>query len=235
MSTSRPSRPSVDVQHQYKVLGIYLELAQYPILARRIRELMRQELFSKGFISVEAFEAEVKAKAIYSQRLEGMADPLIEEPTDVWNERLAFVRDQLTDFYFAYNLPHDRLEEIIQSVLAGRVSQQDLRLTFNPELAPWDLLFAKGEEYENLPPEELARVQHHLREIIVVLIKGMISDQLAFVGVAKERVAHVYSHHVHSQGIHHILFHQTQYLVWLMDFDRLIIQSQCLSEPGQTG
>ena len=186
MVRGRTTRPSTDVQHQFKVLGIYLELAQYPILARRIRQLMRQELFSKGIISIEAFEAEVKTKAEHSQRLEGVADPLSEEPTHVWNERLAQVRDQLTDFYFAYNLPHDRLEEIIQSLLAGRVPPHELGLTFNPELAPWDLLFAQGEEYESLPPEQRAGIEHHLREIIVVLIKGMISDQLEFIGVAKE-------------------------------------------------
>ncbi len=187
MSRGRSNKPSPDdVQHQYKVHGIELELARYPILGRRIRELMRQDLFSKGIISVEGFEAEVREKAIYSQRLEGLSDPLAEEPADIWNERLAFVRDQLTDFYFAYNLPHSRLQELIQTVLAGHGPQRELGLTFNPELAPWDLLFAQGEEYESLPPQKQARIQHHLREIVVVLIKGMISDQLEFVGVAKE-------------------------------------------------
>lgn len=186
MLRDKPNRPSADLQHQHKVIGIHLELARYPISARKIRELMRQELFSKGIIGVERFEAEVKAKAVQSQRVEGVADPFFEEPAHVWNERLAFVRDQLTDFYFAYNLPHDVLEEIIQSVLSGGSARAELGLTFNPELAPWDLLFAQGEEYESLPAAEQARVQHHLREIIVVLIKGMISDQLEFVGVAKE-------------------------------------------------
>lgn len=181
-------KPSVDdVQHQHKVLGIYLELAQYPILARQIRERMRQELFSRGIISQDAFEAEVREKATLSQQREGITDPLAEEPAPVWIERLAIVRDQLTDFYFAYNLPHDRLKEIIQSFLDSRVPRhEDIpRLTFNPELAPWDLLFAQGEEFENLPPEKRAKVEHHLREIIVVLIKGMISDRLDFVGLAK--------------------------------------------------
>jgi hypothetical protein len=186
MPTYRQSRPSSDVQHQYKVMGIYLELAQYPILARKIRELMRQELFAKGIINVDAFETEVEAKAVHSQRLEGMTDPFAEEPAHVWNERLSHVRDQLTDFYFAYNLPHDSLEEIIQSFLSGRAPDFETGLTFNPELAPWDLLFSQGEEYEQLRPSERAKVEHHLREIIVVLIKGMISDQLEFVGVAKQ-------------------------------------------------
>ena len=188
MASNTRDRSSVDVQHQHKVLGIYLELAQYPILAHRIRERMRQELFTKRIIAVETFEAEVKEKAILSQLREGMFDPFTEEPAAAWNERLSLVRDQLTDFYFAYNLPHDRLEEIIRSILAGKrpLPGHDLVLSFNPELAPWDLLFAKGEEFESLPPERRARIRHHLQEIIVVLIKGMISDQLAFVGVAKE-------------------------------------------------
>jgi hypothetical protein len=167
-------------------LGIYLELAQYPILARRIRERMRQELFAKRIITVEDLETQVKDKAVLSQRREGMSDPFGEEAAHVWNERLSIVRDQLTDFYFAYNFPHDRLEEIIQSVLAGRLPPHELRTTFNPELAPWDLLFAQGEEYERLPPRERVKFRHHLREIMVVLTKGMVSDQLAFVRVAKK-------------------------------------------------
>jgi hypothetical protein len=189
MSPDVQSKPSAgDVQHQHKVLGIYLELAQYPIMARKIRERMRQELFSKGIITVEALEAEVKEKAVFSQRREGMVDPVVEEPAVVWKERLASVRDQLTDFYFAYNMPHSRLEEIIQSILARRIplQEQDPRLTFNPELAPWDLLFTQGEEFERLPADKRAKIQHHLQEIIVVLIKGMISDRLDFIGVAKE-------------------------------------------------
>jgi hypothetical protein len=188
-SSSVWNKPSVDdVQHQHKVLGIHLELAQFPILARKIREQMRQELFAKGIITVDAFEAEVQEKAVLSQRREGMSDPLVEEPAPIWNDRLAAVRDQVTDFYFAYNMPPDRLGEIVESVLADRVPPQELELglTFNPELAPWDLLFAQGEEFESLPPKERSKVQHHLQEIIVVLIKGMISDRLNFVGLAKE-------------------------------------------------
>jgi hypothetical protein len=187
MLPNEPNKPSADdVQHQHKVLGIYLELAQYPILARKIRERMRQELFAKHIVSVEAFEAHVRERAVLSQQREGVSDPFGEEATHVWNERLAVVRDQLTDFYFAYNLPRDRLEEIIQSVLAGRIPPHELRLTFNPELAPWELLFTQGEEYESLPPDERARFRHHLQEIIVVLTRSMVSDKLAFVGLAKE-------------------------------------------------
>jgi hypothetical protein len=175
-----------DPERLPKVLRIYLELSQYPILAGRIRQRMLQELFARGIVTREAFDQEAREKAVLSQRREGLLDPVVEEPHDVWERRLSRTRDTLIDFYFAYNLPHERFEHIVQEVLSDRVPAQDVILSFNPELAPWDMLFAQAEQYEAYPPEERNRVQHHLKEIIVVLIKAMISDQLGFVSLAKE-------------------------------------------------
>ncbi|GAB4480085.1 MAG: hypothetical protein Kow00124_26440 [Anaerolineae bacterium] len=170
-----------------KVLQLYLELSQYPILAGPIRQRMREELFSRGIISQKVFEAEVREKAIQSQRREGIINPMQEEPLDIWETRLSLIRDHLTDFYFAYNLPHDLFKQIVEDVLTERnPGQQEMILAFNPELAPWDILFKQGEAYESYPAEQRAAVLHHLREIIVVLIKAMISDQLSFVRVARE-------------------------------------------------
>ncbi len=169
-----------------KVLTLYLELSQYPILAGRIRERMRRELFDRGVITRNDFEAEVREKAIQSQRREGLLDPLGEEPPDVWAKRQEIVRENLTDFYFAYNLPHEDFERILRSVLEDRIPSQKVVLTFHPELAPWDMLFAQGEAYEALPSEERPHVIHDLREIKVVLIKAMISDHLKYLGIAKD-------------------------------------------------
>jgi Pyruvate phosphate dikinase, AMP/ATP-binding domain len=169
-----------------KVLTLHLELSQYPILAGRIRERMRQEIFNRGVITPHAFEAEVREKAIQSQRREGLSDPFGEEPPDTWSRRLEIVREQLTDFYFAHNLPHEDFERLVHSVLDDRIPSQDVVLTFHPELAPWDMLFAQGEAYEALPADERARVVHDLREIKVVLIKSMLSDHLKYLGVAKD-------------------------------------------------
>jgi len=168
-----------------KVLELYLEISQYPILAPTIRERMRSELYSRGIISPSDLEREVKHKAILSQKREGLSDPFAQESADVWQRRLAHFRDTLTDFYFAHNLPHTLFVQIVRNVLAKRVSSEDFFISFNPELAPWDMLFAQGEAYEALPPEQRAKVKHHLREIVVVLTKGLISDQLAFIGIAK--------------------------------------------------
>ena len=58
-----------------RTLHIYLSLAQYPILSTQIRARMRRELFKRGVITQQAFEAEVREKAIRSQALEGLHDP----------------------------------------------------------------------------------------------------------------------------------------------------------------
>jgi hypothetical protein len=170
-----------------KVLELYLEISRYPILGKRIRARMREEIFSRHVIEREVFEREVVEKAIESQHMEGLDAPFEEEPGHVWEERLQRIRDNLTDFYFAYNLPHSLFVDIVRSLTGQKLPkvERDV-LPFNAELAPWDILFAKGEEYESYPPEEKAKIRHHLEEIIVVLIKGMISDQLAFVGIAKK-------------------------------------------------
>lgn len=176
----------IDPHHMPKVLALYLEITQYPILAQEIRERMRQEIFARGIITPDDFTAEVREKAILSQKREGLSDPYVEEPPEIWAKRVQQIQDYLTDFYFAYNLPHEYFEDIVESILKPRVHSDQVVLSFNPELAPWDMLFAQAEQYESLPPEQAEMVKPHLQEIIVVLIKSMVSDQLRFVGRAKE-------------------------------------------------
>lgn len=170
-----------------KILDITLTLSNYPTLAKKIRAKMRQELYVKGIITPNMLEDEVERKAIETQRIEGITDPYNQEPEELWQKRLGRVRDNLTDFYFAYNLPFSLLQEIVEAVVnENRTGQHNkVMLTFNPELAPWYMLFEQGEKYANSPPEEFESVKHHLREIIVVLIKSMVSDQLAFVRIAR--------------------------------------------------
>ena len=170
-----------------RALNIYLTLAQYPILRTRIRARMRRELFERGVISPHAFEAEVREKAIRSQAREGLHDPFQEEAIDVWETRQARIRSHLTDFYFAYNLPYDLFEQIVREVLAERgAHSDDLQVSFNPELAPQSMLFEQAMTIERLPPRERERLDARLREIKVVLIRTLISDQLGYINIAKD-------------------------------------------------
>lgn len=167
-------------------IDIYIKLAQYPILADAIRERMRQELFRRGKIDEEKFEREVREQAIESQRRERLTDPYGQEPADIWNKRLARVRDYHTDAYFADNLGAALLDQIVQEILQHQPAPTDSPgLTFNPEIAPWELLFRQGEIYEQLPEEAREKASHHLQEIKVVLIKRLISDQLPYIAIAK--------------------------------------------------
>jgi hypothetical protein len=170
-----------------RTLNIYLSLAQYPILSGKIRALMRRELFTRGVITPQAFESEVREKAIRSQALEGLHNPFSEEPTDIWEMRQMRVRDHLTDFYFAYNLPYELFEGLVRQALTERGAEDsDMLVSFNPELAPQRMLFEQALAIERMPAEERLQMEARLQEIKVVLIRTMISDQLGYVNIAKD-------------------------------------------------
>ncbi len=170
-----------------RVLNIYLTLAQYPILGTRIRARMRRELFERGVITPQAFEAEVREQAIRSQAREGLHDPFGQETQSIWELRLTRIRDNLTDFYFAYNLSYELFDQIIRETLQERISDVDeLLVSFNPELAPHDMLFEQAFAIEKMPLDERRRAEARLQEIKVVLIRTLISDQLSYIKIAKE-------------------------------------------------
>jgi hypothetical protein len=166
---------------------IYLALAQYPILKGRIRMKMQCELISRGIISQIELDNQVREQALRSQEREGLMDPYGEEPAEVWSLRMARVRDQIIDLYFANNLPFEYFEEIARKTLAEHGAESDdLLQSFNPELAPMDMLFDHALAIKNMPLEERKRYSARLQEIKVVLIRMMISDQLAYVNIAKQ-------------------------------------------------
>jgi hypothetical protein len=168
-----------------RVLTIYLTLSEYPVLSARIRHIMRKQLFARGILTREAFDAEARQKAIQSQYREGLQDPYYQEVGEVWEERLRRVRDHLTDFYFAYNLPYEDFEQIVRQAVSERGESPDL-ITFNPELAPQDMLFQQAQEILSLPPARRKELEARLQEIKVVLIRTMISDQLAYLNIARK-------------------------------------------------
>jgi len=169
-----------------RTLNIYLALAQYPILSSSVRARMRRKLFERGVITPQAFEAEAREKAVRSQAMEGVRNPFTEEPAEVWELRLTRVRDHLTDFYFAYNLPYELFEQIVREVLSERGARDEWLISFNPELAPQSMLFDQALAIEKLPFEERVQAEARLQEIKVVLIRTLISDQLAYVNIAKD-------------------------------------------------
>ena len=172
-----------------KILDIYLLIAQYPMLASSIRRRMREELFRRGIITPQQLDAEIKEKAILSQQREGIYNGPMTETAEKWDLRWSRVRRTLTDFYFAYNLPIEILHQILDEVLTpqaeGRSSSPDHSLPFNPELAPLEMVLRQAERYEALPETERAAVDHHLQELRVVLLKSLVSDQLAFIHIAR--------------------------------------------------
>ena len=170
-----------------RYLNIVLALALYPILSTHIRAHMREELFERGIILPQELEAEAHRTAIQTQRREGLANPTSEEPTDVWNTRLTRVRDHLTDLYFSHHLPFEEFERIANEVLEQRgVKISDVMLSINPELSPTELVFEQALTIENMADKIRKPYEPRLRELKVVLIRTLISDQLPYINIAKE-------------------------------------------------
>lgn len=169
-----------------RALRIYLALADYPILKSRIHAQMRRFLFERGVISLKDFEAEVREKALRSQEREGITNPLWDETGEVWALRLDRIRENMTEAYFAHYFPYEFFEDIVRNILAERVHPEEVFISFNPELAPQEMLIEQAQAIEQLPADEYTRYEHRYNELIVVLIRKIISDQLAYIDIAKE-------------------------------------------------
>ncbi|MEN4042952.1 MAG: PEP/pyruvate-binding domain-containing protein [Anaerolineaceae bacterium] len=170
-----------------RLLSIYLALAQYPILSERIRTRMRNMLFERGIITPQAFELQVRELAVRSQEREGLRNPFEDEPAETWDLRISRIRNQYTDLIFSRHLKYEDFERIVEVVLSERgVSSQDIMVAFNPELAPTEQVFQQAMTIEHLPGEQRAKNEARLREMKVVLIRTLISDQLPYINIAKE-------------------------------------------------
>ncbi|MCU0488184.1 MAG: PEP/pyruvate-binding domain-containing protein [Anaerolineales bacterium] len=88
--------------------------------------------------------------------------------TQVW------VRPDITEQDSAVNSTLPNLED------------QGLLAAYDPEMTPESVLFEQAQAIEKLPAAERAAIEHRLREVKVVLIRRMISDQLAYINIAKE-------------------------------------------------
>ncbi len=183
-----------------RVLELGLALREYPILGDVIRRRMREEMFRRGVVQPEQFEQEVYQKAVATQHREGLGEPDAPELEDVWQMRLARVRDMLTEFYFANNLPRSLFQAVVAGVLGER-NQKNVMLQLNPETAPPSMLLAQASAFEEADEETRRRTEHHRKEVIVVLTKAMLSDQLAFVARAKDHLRVADLKEIHARRI----------------------------------
>ena len=169
-----------------RILNIYLTLNRYPVLSSRIRARMRKKIFKHNVISRKEFNEKARKKAVLSQTREGIQNPFSEESSETWDLRLARVRDSLTDFYFSYSFPQETLQEIIDKILIERgVVTPDLQ-EFSPDFSSQDVAIDKATTIENLPLEKRVPLEPRLQDTKVVLIRKLISDQLAYINIAKK-------------------------------------------------
>jgi len=150
---------------------------------------MRRELFERGVVSAEEFDTQSRKLAVQTQEWEGLRNPYGEEQSDIWEVRLARVRDQQTDYFFSQHLSFELFEQIVWEVLRERgvkPNDSDLALSVNPELAPLEMVFEQAFAIERMPAPERHALEARLKESKVVILRTLISDQLGYLNVAKE-------------------------------------------------
>ena len=82
-----------------------------------------------------------------------------------------------------------RLDQFDQlELIVGNSAQSPVEriLTFNPELAPEEMILEEALAIEKMPPAQQVSLEHRLQEEKVVLIRKIISDQLAYLSIAKD-------------------------------------------------
>jgi hypothetical protein len=80
----------------------------------------------------------------------------------------------------------EQFEQLELGAVKGRREPGDPLLTFNPELAPEEMLFEEALSIERMPAELRESLKHRLQEEKVVLIRKIISDQLDYIRIAKD-------------------------------------------------
>lgn len=82
-----------------------------------------------------------------------------------------------------------RIDELAQTgyeAFGEHHSTRDLYQSFSTDLAPEESLIEQALLIENLSPAARTSFEHRLRELKVALIRRIISDQLAYINIAKE-------------------------------------------------
>jgi hypothetical protein len=93
-----------------------------------------------------------------------------------------------------------RSEELSRGML-GRIGDRERLATIDPELAPEQVLFDQARAIERMPEAERTAFDHHLRELKVVLIRRIISDQLAYINLAKDWLTFADLAEIHARKI----------------------------------
>jgi Pyruvate phosphate dikinase, AMP/ATP-binding domain len=98
----------------------------------------------------------------------------------------AFVNDHHLHSTRVWQRPESEEESGTAQVAAVQPMPADFWASFNPELAPENLLFERALAIERMPAPEREVWQYRLQELKVVLIRRIISDQLGYIEIARD-------------------------------------------------
>ena len=166
---------------------IQATLSQYPILSEKIEKEMYNRLISDGYITVTSFMERVRGFALLTQKREGLENPFAQEPSRVWEKRLARVQSMMICQEFSHRYPLDVFNTIVNSVVKDPSSKSKPAFMWhNIQHATIETIIDQALTIEHMPLAERKQYEPQLTAAKVTLIRRMLSNRIPYISVAKE-------------------------------------------------
>lgn len=168
---------------------VFTYLAKFPDFVQDyLRHLMQDTLFRDGILNEFTFGKLIGKRAIALQENDGGA-PF--EPEYLWNSRCQEAKKQLIDYFYAVNHSIDHLKQLVIDHSIEIESEFgisiDLDYSFNVDMetASTNVLMKKMDYLDSLDPDEKRKHLPEIRELNIVLLKRLITDNPEQVRIAE--------------------------------------------------
>ncbi|MDQ7825622.1 MAG: PEP/pyruvate-binding domain-containing protein [Candidatus Eremiobacteraeota bacterium] len=190
---------------EQRALNFFSYLEKYPELVRRyIRQIMQDTLYRDDILNEFTFKKLIGKRAIEIQSAAG-GNPY--EPAEIWRERCREAKKQLIDFFFSSNYSLDYLKQLIVDH-SGEIESElsisfplDFEFAMDVEKVSTRVLIKKMDYYASLRPEDQEKVQHEMRELKVVLIRRLVTDNPEQVRIAERFFTMEHLREIHRRMI----------------------------------
>lgn len=165
---------------------IHITLTQYPILSDQILAVMCERLVQDGFITYSEFEDHVREAAVLSQKREGLQNPFVQEAQHIWEKRLSRTRTSMIESSFARHYSLSVFDEIVNKILQDKYDRPpNSNMWHNLQQATVETIFTQAQEIERIVGKDRQLYESQLMGAKVALIKKIITDELAYIDIAK--------------------------------------------------
>ncbi|MFQ5473492.1 MAG: PEP/pyruvate-binding domain-containing protein, partial [Dehalococcoidia bacterium] len=174
-----------DEQHDAVIRRLDHHLRAYPHLSERIYREILVSLHTQGIVSIDSIHDEARARA--GQDNDDIRTDPNQAERDRWDERQRFFVDQITREHAREHLTEADIDDIVNLTIK-REKVQSLELVANLGNVSFKDLADNIRRFCEVPLGETKLAPSEVVGTRVALIRHFISDQLEFIGIAKNHL-----------------------------------------------